>query len=104
MEGLVSHWEILILPLLTLAYFEALRRLDRYWKKHTPLTDIDILWYHARQECVSEYEIFRRAAPRWSVGRTQIEEDFKIYLQEQHLPYYVRDYIRALRKDFKPPA
>jgi hypothetical protein len=98
-EGSVFQWHLLIYPLAALAYFELLRRLDRRWTRRTPLTDEEILGYYAKSNGISEYEVFRRAAPDWSVNPDAVEADFRAYLQGEPLPHYVRDFIRKLRKE-----
>jgi len=98
-EGFVFQWHLLIYPLIVLAYFELLRRLDLHWTRRTPLTDEEILSYFARSKAISEYDVFALAAPNWSVNPTQVEADFKAYLQEGILPHYVRDFVRRLRKE-----
>lgn len=42
----------------------------------------------------TEYELFFIAAEGWSVSENQIDMDFKSYLVEHVLPYYVVDFIR----------
>ena len=98
-EGFAYPWQLLILPLVVLAYFELLRRLDNRWARHTPLSDEEILTYFARSKAISEYDVFGLAAPNWSVNPAEVEADFKAYLQEGILPHYVRDFIRRLRKE-----
>ena len=96
-EGFVFQWPLLIIPLVVLAYFELLRRLDNRWSKRTPLTDEEILSHYARSKAISEFDVFGMAAPNWSVNHTTVEADFKVYLQEGILPHYVRDFIRRIR-------
>ena len=97
-QGSVFQWHLLIYPLAALAYFELLRRLDRHWSRRTPLTDEEMLGYYAKSNAISEYEVFKRAAPNWSVNPDAVEDDFRAYLQEGVLPHYVRDFIRKIRK------
>ena len=97
-EAFVFQWHYLIYPLIVVAYFELLRRLDLRWARRTPLTDEEFLSYYARSEAISEYEVFGLAAPNWSVGPDEVEADFKAYLRKGILPHYVRDFIRRLRK------
>jgi len=98
-EGFAFQWPLIIIPLVVLAYFELLRRLDNRWARRTPLTDEEILNHYARSKGISEYDVFGMAAPNWSVNATEVEADFKAYLQEGILPHYVRDFIRKLRKE-----
>lgn len=98
-KGFVFQWKILIYPLAALAYFELLRRLDRRWTRRTPLTDEEILGHYAKSNAISEYDVFKRAAPDWSVNPSAVEADFRVYLQEGVLPHYVRDFIRKLKEE-----
>ena len=98
-DGFVFQWHVLIYPLAALAYFELLRRLDRYWTLRRPLTDEEVLGYYAKSNAISEYDVFMRAAPNWSVNPEDVEADFRAYLQDGVLPHYVRDFIRKLRKE-----
>jgi len=98
-EAFVFQWPLLIIPLVVMAYFELLRRLDNHWAQRTPVTDEEILSYFARSRAISEFEVFKMAAPNWSVNPAGVDSDFKAYLQEGVLPHYVRDFIRKLRKE-----
>jgi hypothetical protein len=98
-EGFIFQWQIIIYPLAALAYFELLRLLDRYWSQRTPITDEEYLGFYAKSNAISEYEVFRRAAWEWSVNPTDVETDFRSYLQGEDVPHYVRDFIRKLKKD-----
>lgn len=97
-DQLVFQWPMLVMPLAALVYFELMRWLDRVWANRSPLTEEEILSLLARSRSVSEYHIFHLAADTWSIGRAQVEEDFKDYLQEGNLPHYVRDYLRRQRQ------
>ena len=46
---------------------------------------------------INEYELFRSAADDWGVSEERINEDFRIYMASQRLPYYVTDYARKNR-------
>ena len=41
-----------------------------------------------------EYDLFRKSAKDWAVSDDRIEQDFKRYMADQVLPYYVKDFIR----------
>jgi hypothetical protein len=96
-EGFTFQWHMLIYPLVVLGYFELLRWLDRHWANRKPLSDEEWLSRHARLLDISEYEIFHRATTEWNVASSQVDDDFKAYLQNGVMPHYVRDYIRKLR-------
>jgi hypothetical protein len=42
----------------------------------------------------SEYDLFHKSAEDWPVSRERIDQDFKIYMAHQTLPYYARDFVR----------
>ena len=73
-------------------------RLMFHWNKNSyndiPATMEDYLFKIARITGKSEYDIFLKSAEEWPIGKTQIEEDFKAYLMNQSVPYYVRDFVR----------
>jgi predicted AAA+ superfamily ATPase len=95
-NGFTFHWSMLLYLLAAIAYFEVMRRLDRYWAKRTPLTDEERLWNHARNQAISEHEVFKRAAATWTLGPQTADADFSDYLKTGTMPHYVRDYLRKL--------
>jgi hypothetical protein len=95
-NGFVFHWSMLLYFLAAIVYFEVMRRLDRYWANRTPLTDEERLWIHARNQGISEHEVFKRAAAAWSLGPQTADTDFSDYLKTGIMPHYVRDYLRKL--------
>jgi len=95
-EAFVFQWPMLLALLAALAYFELMRRLDRYWANRTPLSDEERLWNHARNQGISEHEVFKRAASGWSLGPQTADADFNAYLKTNIMPHYVRDYLRKL--------
>jgi hypothetical protein len=97
-NGFDFHWSMLLWFLAAIAYFEIMRRLDRYWARRTPLTDEERLWNHARNQGISEHEVFKRAAATWTLGSQLADADFSDYLKKGHLPHYVRDYLRKLER------
>ena len=62
----------------------------------------------------NEYDLFHKSAEKWSVSSDQIKEDFKRYMAEQVLPYYVQDFVRknkthideslVVKKEVKPTS
>jgi hypothetical protein len=96
-DGSVFQWPILLVFLAALLYFEVMRRLDRYWANRTPLSDEERLWNHARNQGISEHEVFRRAAATWTLDPEIADADFNDYLKSDTIPHYVRDYLRKLK-------
>jgi hypothetical protein len=95
-NGFVFHWSMLLYFLAAIVYFEVMRRLDRYWANRTPLTDEERLWIHARNQGISEHEVFKLAAAAWSLGPQTADTDFSDYLKTGIMPHYVRDHLRKL--------
>ena len=73
-------------------------RLMFHWNKtyysDSPTTMEDYLYKIARITGKSEYDIFLKSAEEWPISRKNIEDDFKAYLMNQSVPYYVRDFVR----------
>ena len=42
----------------------------------------------------TEYDLFRKSAKDWAVSDDRIEQDFRRYMSDQVLPYYVKDFVR----------
>jgi hypothetical protein len=81
-------------------YFELIRWLNKRWDKNRRPALEEILSNYARNQGISEYDVFYRASANWAVSPTQVDKDFKTYLQTMILPHYVRDFIRKLPSDF----
>jgi len=96
-DGFVFQWPMVLALLAAVLYFEVTRWLDKYWANRTPLSDEERLWNHARNQGISEHEVFRRAAATWSLSPEQADADFNTYLKNEILPHYVRDYLRKLK-------
>ena len=96
-DGFVFQWPMLLYILAALLYFEVMRLLDKYWAGRTPLSDEERLWNHARNQGISEHEVFKRAAATWTLNPEIADADFKTYLKTEMLPHYVRDYLRKLK-------
>ena len=62
--------------------------------RNRPVTIEGYLFKISRLTGKNEYEIFCRAAEEWPVSGDQIEQDFRRYLTEQQIPYYVNDFVR----------
>jgi hypothetical protein len=59
--------------------------LDGYLRKHTVVTGL------------SAYDAFRISGQEWRVADDIIEQDFRVYLSSQKIPYYLKDFIRKSR-------
>ncbi len=96
-DGFVFQWPMLLFILAALLYFELMRLLDKYWANRTPLSDEERLWNHARNQGISEHEVFKRAAATWSLSPDHADAAFNAFLKTGILPHYVRDYLRKLK-------
>ena len=63
-------------------------------KKKHPLTDEACLELLAKKYGLSEFALFLQAAQNWDISERQARRNFKMYLTNGDIPYYVRDFIR----------
>jgi|GEM_PF-1572548 len=42
----------------------------------------------------SVYDLFARAGEAWNFSKSKIDSDFKVYVHEERIPPYLRDYLR----------
>jgi hypothetical protein len=47
---------------------------------------------------LSAYDTFRISGEEWRVSADRIEQDFRMYLSSQNIPYYVKDFVRKGKK------
>ena len=97
----------IIMDLLAIIIIAALmlsvHRLHRLHRLHggflafKPATTTDYLFKLSRITGSSEYEIFLKCAEDWPVSLRQIDQDFKNYLVDGGVPYYVNDFVRRNR-------
>ncbi len=59
-------------------------------------TEPDALSSEAIRREMSEFDLFVESASMWNVKKGQVERDFKIYLREGSLPFYIRQMLRTL--------
>ena len=102
-EGLMEYgW--FVYPLITLVYIYCIRSLDRLFIRRRPtLSDEEYFTALARHFGCSEYDLFFRAAEIWTIGKAQVETDFKDYLNSGDLPYYAKDFSRRERGRLSRP-
>jgi len=94
---LVISLEMILYPLGVLLYFQLMRYLERRFSEKRGVTDEEWLWIAARDCHCSEYDIFHMAAKEWHIPSQRIEGDFKSYLVDFLMPYYVKDFIRKYK-------
>ncbi|UCD82684.1 MAG: hypothetical protein JSW26_15005 [Desulfobacterales bacterium] len=67
-------------------------------KEDQPLPMDFYLFKIARVTGKSEYDVFCKSAEDWPVSQARIEQDFKRYLCQESVPYYVKDFVRRNKK------
>ncbi len=75
-------------------FIQLSNRLNQMMVSSKPTSTEDYLFKIARITGTSEYAIFFKAAETWPVVQSMVEEDFKEYLTNQVVPYYVNDFVR----------
>lgn len=65
--------------------------------KNRDLTESELLFILARYFDTSEFKLFCSAASSWNISVHQVEIDFKHYLLNNHIPTYVRDFLRKIQ-------
>ena len=63
------------------------------------VSETETLAIEARRREVSEYDLFQEAASTWNIKKAQADRDFKEYLRNSSLPFYMRQMLRSLKKD-----
>ncbi len=90
-----------------IAYILIIQYTSKSASQPRKLNDAELLVKLALIGPHSEYDIFRLAAGDWHVPESQIDGDFKTYLNEGFIPYYVNSYVRKKGKEqgdkFTPP-
>ena len=94
MDTSVLNLETLLLLIFTGFLVIGFHRLNLRYNGYRPASIEDYLFKLARITQKSEHTIFHEAAGPWPVSETMVEEDFKNYLLDQTIPYYVNDFIR----------
>ena len=80
------------------ALFQVLQILKKKITRDRPATMEDQLYKIARVTGKSEYDVFCKSAESWPITRETIDQDFKAYLIDQSVPYYVADFVRKNKK------
>ncbi|MBT8356759.1 MAG: hypothetical protein HKO79_12630 [Desulfobacterales bacterium] len=69
-------------------------RLKKRYIPYKPLTVPGYIFKITRITDKSEHDVFCKAAEDWPVSKEQIEQDYKRFMLEERVPYYVNDFIR----------
>jgi hypothetical protein len=70
------------------------KQLIKRISRNRPVTIEGYLFKISRITGKNEYDIFCKAAEEWPVSGDQIEQDFRQYMADQRIPYYVNDFVR----------
>ena len=108
MEGAMFGSESsLLLIVVGAAYLFIIQYVSKKESRRRRLTEAEMLAALGRLGPHTEYDLFFLAAEDWRVPKTQIEDDFKTYLQDGLIPYYVNAYMRkkaqATEAGYRPP-
>ena len=92
--GLLGGWGAVLLLLAGIVYQLIIQAASKKEERSAHLSPAEQLAQIARKQGGSEYDIFRKAALEWNEPESRIDDDFKRYLNEEIIPYYVNGYIR----------
>ncbi len=102
-----SCWEIFLAVSVGIAYVLYVLYQARKDARPRKLCEAELLAKLALMGPNTEYDIFRVAAQEWHAADSRVEKDFREYLLEGLIPYYVNSYLRKYAKEngdvFKPP-
>ena len=73
-------------------------RLKKWFRENKPSTPQGYIFKITRITGKSAHDVFCKAAEDWPVSEEQIEEDFKKFVSDDSIPYYVNDFIRKNKK------
>lgn len=59
-------------------------------------TDPESLSSEALRREMSEFDLFMESASQWNIKRERVDRDFKLYLRDGSLPFYIRQMLRTL--------
>jgi hypothetical protein len=96
---LIYDWKFFLYPLMVVGYFQLMRYMDMRWSRKRPLSEDELLTHLAKFNGKSEYELFFLAAEDWRRTDAQIEADFRRFLLDGQIPYYVKDYVRKRKNE-----
>ena len=95
-KALTTHMVIVIGVICTVLLVGL--RLKKRLRQNKPVDVAGYIFKITRITNKNEYEVFCKAAEDWPVSREQIDTDFRRYVVEQRIPYYVNDFIRKNKK------
>lgn len=95
----ILNWELFLAAGATLFFLYALNFLDKKGRKARQLSIDEYIAKMARLSECSEYDVFHAAADEWKISKSKVESDFKHYLLQDNIPYYVKDFVRRYKAD-----
>ena len=102
-----NGWAALLLMVVGLGYLLVIYLTAKREARPRPLTEAELLAKLGRIGPDTEYDIFFHAARDWRVLTDEVEADFKEYLLEGTIPYYVNSYLRKKAVEsgnhYRPP-
>ena len=95
----VLNWEVLLGAGGSLLLLYTLYCLDKRGLKAKQLSIDEYIAKMARLSECSEYDVFQAAAEEWQISKSKVESDFKHYLLQDDIPFYVKDFVRRYKSD-----
>ena len=92
--NLFNGWPAVLLMAVGISYLLVICLASKREARPRLLTEAELLAKLGRIGPDTEYDIFFRAALDWRVSKDEVESDFKAYLLEGAIPYYVNSYLR----------
>ena len=98
-DTIYNSWEIFSVVLLGIVYLGVILNQSRKQQRPRKLNEAELLAKLALISPDTEFDIFRMAAQEWHVPESRISDDFKGYLLEGLIPYYVNSYLRKFARE-----
>ena len=95
---IILDWSTAFYLLFPCLYLFVIKILSKRWTRRRAETDEEYISVMARMGECSEYDIFVMASESWNISKSRIDSDFKAYLNNGKLPFYVKDYVRKVKK------
>ncbi|HEB02777.1 hypothetical protein LCGC14_1941740 [marine sediment metagenome] len=88
---------VIIYLLVGFGFFILVSAIAEFLVRRKKEHELETLSIEARRREVSEYDLFKEAASTWNIKKEQADRDFKEYLRDGALPYYIRQMLRTLK-------
>jgi hypothetical protein len=92
-------WKTIGVFIAVMAYMCFMFRLNKKFIASKRFSDEEYLYKMARIGECSVYDMFFVCAEKWQYSKERVENDFREYLLHNRIPFYVRDFARAYRKE-----